>query len=68
MVGCFSTKALIFPGEKHHEADGNDDRGDHDGKLVGHPQGGNDRIEGEDNVQQEDLHNNRAKGCPDTSG
>ena len=64
----FLYEGADFAGKEHHEADRNDYRGNHDGKLAGHSQGGDDRIKGKNDVQQENLHNNRAKGCSDTGG
>src|SRR5262245_19531180 len=46
---------------EHHDGDGKDDRGDHHGYLVGHPDGGDDGVEREDDVEQHDLANDGAE-------
>ena len=42
-------------------ADRDDDGGDHDGDVVGHADGGDDRVEREDDVEQHDLPDDGAE-------
>jgi hypothetical protein len=44
-----------------HHAHGDDHGGHHDRNLVGHPDGSEDRIDGEDHVERDDLHDRRAE-------
>src|SRR3954462_13914866 len=48
-------------GENHHHGNGNDDRGNHDNNLVHHAHRGNDGVEREDNIEQDDLNEDCAK-------
>ena len=48
-------------GRDHHDADGDDDGGDHDRELAGHADGGDDRVEGEDDVEDHDLADDGGK-------
>ena len=54
-------KTADRPGEKHHEDHSQDDCRDHDGDVVDHTDGGDDRVEREDNIKKDDLDDNRAK-------
>ena len=41
---------------EHHDTDRGDDRSDHYRNLVNQPHRRNDRVQGEDDVQEDDLH------------
>jgi hypothetical protein len=49
-------------GEHQHHAQCDDHGRDHDPQLVGHADGGDDRVEGEDDVEQQDLDDHRREG------
>jgi len=49
-------------GGQHHRAHGDQHGNDHDRKIIGHAHGGQDRIEREDHVEQDDLHDRAAEG------
>ncbi len=50
-------------GRDHHHADGDEHRGDHHRDLVDHPDRGDNRVEAEDRVEQDDLHDDRPERC-----
>ena len=54
-------------GEQHREH-GNDDRGDHDGDILRHADGGNHRVEREDDIEQENLDDDARKRCAPARG
>ena len=43
-------------GEQHHQGQGNDHSRDHDAHIVHHTHRGDDRVEGEHQIDQHDLH------------
>ena len=45
-----------------HDADRNDHSGDHHGNLIHHPNGGDHRVQREDDIQQHDLDDHAHKG------
>src|SRR5690606_34468932 len=49
-------------GGEHHHRDGDDYGGDHDRQVVGHADGGDHRVERENHVDHEDLHDRRGEG------
>src|SRR5262245_15647499 len=55
------------PREEHHEHYGDDHRRDHDLDLLGHADGGKDRIQGKDDIQQHNLHDDTEKRAADAS-
>ena len=54
--------------EDHHEPDRDHHRDDHDRDLVDHADGGDDRVEREDDVEDGDLDEDRTKGGPPLGG
>ena len=46
-----------------HEDTADDDGGDHDPNLFDHSDGGDDGVEGEDDVDPDDAHQNLVEGC-----
>ena len=49
-------------GEQHHQAHRHDHGRDHDLDLIHHADGRDDRVEGEHDVDQDDLEDDRAEG------
>src|SRR5437868_12680345 len=47
---------------------GNDDRSDHDGDILRHADGGNHRVEREDDIEQENLDDDARKRCAPARG
>jgi hypothetical protein len=50
------------PREREHEADRDHHRDDHHGHVLRHADRGDDRVEGEDHVDREDLEEDQAEG------
>jgi hypothetical protein len=48
-------------GEQHHQADRGDHRRDHHGDLADHADGGDDGIEGENQIDDDDLGDDAGK-------
>ncbi len=46
-----------------HQRHGDDDGGDHDFEMLGHADGGDDRVDGKNHVEQNDLHDHRTEGA-----
>ena len=60
-VGCLCTKALIGSAATIMIADRDDHRRDHHPQLIHHPDGGDHRIQREDDVEQHDLDDHPQK-------
>ena len=52
-------------GKEHHQAHRGDDRGDHDRDFIHHADGGNDRVEREHQIDDDDLEDDGGKGSLD---
>src|SRR5262249_53408235 len=50
--------------EQHHHTNGDDHGRDHDYDLIDHTDGGNHRVEREDNVESKNLQQNAAERRP----
>src|SRR6185436_15669921 len=48
-------KTANLAGENHHDPHRDNDGGDHDADLIHHSNGRNDRIQGENDVEENDL-------------
>ena len=49
-------------GKGEHDAKRDDDGSDHDPELFDHADGGDDRVEGEHDIEQEDLEDDSVEG------
>ena len=61
IVGFFSMKLASGVGGDQHHGDRDDDRDEHDRQVVGHADGGDDRVDREDEVEQQDLDDRAAE-------
>lgn len=55
-------------GVEHHDENRHDNGGNHDVEVVGHPDGGNDGIKREDDIQEHDLDKDKHEGGGGAAG
>ena len=60
--GVFFDEAADDPGGEEHDDDRENYSGDHDVKLIHHADGGDDGVEGEDDIEKEYLHDDGTEG------